>query len=61
MTSTTADLITVTNAPIVDLPDTGGLGTTLYTTGGLLLLTVASLLLLHSTNKKRRKEGRPSF
>ena len=61
LTSTTADLITVTNAPIVDLPDTGGLGTTLYTTGGLLLLTVASLLLLHSTNKKRRKEGRPSF
>lgn len=38
-----------------ELPNTGGHGTTPYTTGGLLLLTGAGILLLYS-NKKRRKE-----
>ena len=38
-----------------ELPNTGGPGTTPYTTGGLLLLTGAGVLLLYS-NKKRRKE-----
>lgn len=51
--------VTVTNYKMHALPETGGTGTILYTTGGLLLMTVAVLLLLHKN--KRRKEERPSF
>ena len=59
--ATVAAAITVTNAPLVELPETGGPGTTLYTTGGLLLMMAASFFLLHSKNKKRRKENPSSF
>lgn len=38
-----------------ELPNTGGHGTTPYTTGGLLLLTGAGVLLLYN-HKKRREE-----
>ena len=38
-----------------ELPNTGGSGTTPYTTGGLLLLTGAGVLLLYN-RKKRREE-----
>lgn len=49
------DSITINNYPSgYELPETGGDGTILYTTGGLLLIT-ASILLLYS-NPKRRKE-----
>jgi len=54
-------LVVVTNSPQVTLPETGGPGTILYTTGGLLLMMAAFLLLLHNQTKKRRKEEIPSF
>ena len=53
--------VVIKNAPTIELPETGGSGTILYTTGGLLLMTVAVTLLLHNQSKKRRREGRPSF
>ena len=56
-----AQLVTLTNSPQVTLPETGGPGTILYTTGGLLLMMAAFLLLLHNQTKKRRKEDIPSF
>ena len=53
--------ITITNRELVGyvLPETGGVGTQLYTMGGLLMITASSLLLYR--NKKRRKEEHPSF
>lgn len=56
-----AQLVMLTNSPQVTLPETGGPGTILYTTGGLLLMMAAFLLLLHNQTKKRRKEDIPSF
>jgi LPXTG-motif cell wall-anchored protein len=56
-----AATVQITNAPRVTLPETGGVGTTLYTTGGLLLMMAAFLLLLHKQTNKRRKEDIPSF
>ena len=56
-----AQLVTLTNSPEVTLPETGGPGTILYTTGGLLLMMAAFLLLLHKQTNKRRKEDIPSF
>ena len=56
-----AQLVMLTNSPEVTLPETGGPGTILYTTGGLLLMMAAFLLLLHNQTKKRRKEEIPSF
>lgn len=47
------------NRPYMELPETGGAGTTLYTIGGLLLMTAAALLLLYIHNR-RRKEDAPS-
>ena len=55
-----AATVTITNAPLVTLPETGGVGTTLYTTGGLLLMMAAVLLLLHNQMNKRRKGAEPS-
>jgi LPXTG-motif cell wall-anchored protein len=55
-----AATVQITNAPRVTLPETGGVGTTLYTTGGLLLMMAAILLLLHNQKNKRRKGGEPS-
>ena len=47
------------NRPYMELPNTGGAGTTLYTIGGLLLMTAAAFLLLYNHNR-RRKEDAPS-
>jgi len=58
---TVATPIVITNAPLVELPETGGPGTILYTAGGLLLMMAATLLLLHNNPRKRRKEGQSSF
>ena len=49
-------LVTITNVPGVELPSTGGAGTTLYTTGGLLIMAISAVLLLYSNKTKRRKE-----
>lgn len=51
----TADNMVVTNYAIQELPETGGSGTTLYTSGGLLAIA-AALLLLYNNIFKRRKE-----
>jgi len=52
-------VITNTFVPVV-LPETGGPGTILYTTGGLLLMMTAAYLL-HNQSKKRRKGEHLSF
>ena len=55
-----AATVNITNSPLVTLPETGGVGTTLYTTGGLLLMMAAVLLLLHNQMNKRRKGAESS-
>ena len=52
--------VTITNVPGVELPSTGGAGTTLYTTGGLLIMAISAVLLLYSNKPKRRKEAKRS-
>ena len=47
--------LTVTNSRSVDLPQTGGMGTHMYTIGGMLLMIAAALMLGCS---QRRKTGR---
>jgi len=49
-------VITITNLPGIELPKTGGSGTTLYTAGGLLLMTAAIYLLL---DNRKYKISRP--
>ncbi len=56
ITDPTAIKVTMTNSPAVELPATGGIGTSTYTIGGFLLLTMAGALLLYRWNKYRRKE-----
>ena len=46
------------NRPYVELPSTGGAGTTSYTAGGLLLIAAAAALLY--IHNRRRKEDSPS-
>ena len=46
------------NRPYVELPSTGGAGTTFYTAGGLLLIAAAAALLY--IHNRRRKEDSPS-
>lgn len=50
--------ITVCNEAIEPLPNTGGLGTQVYTQSGLLLILLAAALYLYKT--KRRREDVPS-
>lgn len=50
----TENTVTVYNSTGYELPESGGLGTTMYTIGGLLLITGAGSLLL-ADNKKHRK------
>ncbi len=52
---TTASFV---NRPYVELPSTGGAGTTSYTAGGLLLIAAAAALLY--IHNRRRKEDSPS-
>lgn len=49
-------LIPIYNTLVLELPETGGLGTHLYTTGGLLLMTAAVILLLYSQSKRRKED-----
>ena len=49
---------TIVNETSYELPETGGAGTTLHTTGGLALIFCAAILLYIHT--KRRKEDSPS-
>jgi LPXTG-motif cell wall-anchored protein len=51
-----AQTVTIKNLPNVELPNTGGSGTILYTAGGLFL-TMAAVTLLYIQNKKRRREA----
>lgn len=51
-----AQTVTIKNLPNVELPNTGGSGTILYTAGGLFL-TMAAVILLYIQNKKRRREA----
>ncbi|MCI7019473.1 MAG: fibro-slime domain-containing protein [Clostridiales bacterium] len=46
------------NRPYMELPSTGGAGTTSYTAGGLLLIAAAAALLY--IHNRRRKEDSPS-
>ena len=45
------------NRPYMELPNTGGAGTTLYTIGGLLLMTAAAFLLLYIHNRRRKEDA----
>lgn len=50
--------VTVTNSVSYPLlPDTGGMGTTLYTVGGLLLSSAAAVLLLYNHKKRGKEDG----
>lgn len=60
ITDGAAQKVTIKNAPTITLPETGGPGTILYTTGGLLLMMTAAYLL-HNQSKKRRKGEHLSF
>ena len=54
--SLTLSLTIVDRAISYELPETGGLGTHLYTTGGLLLMAAAVILLLYSQSKRRKED-----
>jgi len=54
-----AILTTITNAPAIELPKTGGMGTAHYTAAGMFLMAAAVLLLLQKSRIKRG--GRTSF
>jgi len=56
---TQSDAVVFENYGGAVLPETGGVGTHLYTTVGLLLMTAAALLYINIF--KRRKEDAPSF
>jgi len=47
--------VVFTNTTVYELPSTGGIGTSSYTTGGLLLMMAAVILLY--IQKRRRREG----
>lgn len=50
--------VVVTNDSNYELPETGGIGTNWYTTGGLILITISSILLvLINAHKKFKKKG----
>lgn len=49
--------VIVTNTVTYQLPETGGIGTTLFMIGGLALMSVAGILLY---NKSHRREGKAS-
>ena len=49
---------TVTNLPsITELPNTGGMGTSLHTYGGLLLMAAAAVIYVIYNGRKRKKGG----
>ena len=50
---------TIVNNTYYELPNTGGAGTTLYTTGGLLI-TTAAVFLLYNHAKRRKGDGKSS-
>lgn len=54
--SLTLALTIVDRAISYELPETGGPGTYLYTTGGLLLMTAAVILLLYLPSKRRKED-----
>ena len=51
-----ANTITITNGPNIELPETGSIGTHIYTAGGLLFIAAATILLCY----KRRYQFRRS-
>lgn len=50
------DILPIYNSVMVELPETGGPGTFLYTAGGLLLLLCAGLFLVYNQLKCRKEE-----
>lgn len=48
--------VVYTNAVKYELPETGGAGTTLYTTGGLLLIIATCCFLLYKYIKRRKED-----
>ena len=50
-----AQAVTIKNIPCVELPNTGGAGTQMYTTAGLLLMLTSAAYLMY-IHTKRRKE-----
>lgn len=55
MTNPEQNTVIVTNAPAVQLPSTGGSGTTIYTMGGCFLVAAAGIALMYIYPSKRRK------
>ena len=53
---TTETVLTVTNSPARELPESGGMGTHMYTFSGLLCLIAAALM--YGYNQRRKHEGR---
>ena len=53
---TTETVHTVTNSPARELPESGGMGTHMYTFSGLLCLIAAALM--YGYNQRRKHEGR---
>lgn len=51
-------LIKIPNATDYKLPDSGGLGTTPYTTGALILIVTALAALMYKTLRSRRRDKR---
>ena len=56
--SVNTEVKVITNAPAYELPETGGIGTSLYTIGGLLLIAV-SLLYGYKLRRKRERRYEP--
>ena len=52
---TTQTVITVTNSPARELPESGGMGTHMYTFSGLLCLITAALMYGYNQRRKRER------
>ena len=50
--------VTVTNVPTMELPETGGEGTAMYTLGGCFLIAAAGIALMYIQSGKGRKGGK---
>ena len=49
--------VQVLNLKLTPLPETGGVGTTVYTQSGLLLMLMAMALLIYKTRRKEEQDS----